>query len=253
MSGGYAPASLHQLYDAIKLPSKVLSGILGDDTHFRDGGYHVPRAYCSSGDYSVQLPADRLGSPYAASALDVGLDAGDLRLAIDRLIAAGRANDPRVHGMRECFGSADGVRVIGWDRHNPDDAHDDTTTTSDQSHTWHLHVSVYRMWADTFAAIAGIASVINGTGISEGDEFELSSAEYDELHRQLDLVLNGRPEDPKKPGVQHLEGLVQIQSRFVDVDAQLAGMKAQLAVIVEAVTPPPPATSAKPSTRAAKS
>lgn len=163
------PKAIRALWDAIHegLPAAQLSGIVGNpETHFY--GYHRSRDFDitsgsqGSDDYSVVLEQDKKGAGDCASALDVTLPANLMKEVSQRLLDAGKAEDPRLHAMREFFGTIDGVKVIGWDRHNPDDAHDDTPTTSDSSHTWHIHLSLYREFADDVDALAPIASVFTG-------------------------------------------------------------------------------------------
>lgn len=170
------PAAIRALWDAIHeaLPRAQLSGIVGNPaSHFY--GYHRSRNWDvqfgseGAGDYSCVLPQDKLGKGDCASALDVTLPA-DLMVEVSkRLLAAGKANDQRLAAMREFFGTVDGQRVIGWDRHNPDNAHDDTPTSSDPSHLWHVHLSFYRLFADDFAALAPIADVFTSVHTEEED------------------------------------------------------------------------------------
>jgi hypothetical protein len=166
--GDRGPAAIFALWETISaaMPRAQLAGIVGDANH--TFGYHRSRDFCinegddGADDYSVVLAADKQGASDCASALDVSLPA-DLMIEVSkRLLAAGQADDPRLHAMREFFGTDDGVRVIGWDRHNPNDATDDTTTTSDTSHRTHVHLSFYRKFADDADALAPIASVFTG-------------------------------------------------------------------------------------------
>lgn len=159
MTTEYAPQALHDLYDRIRLGSKELSGIVGNDAHTY--GYHRGRNFVGPADYSVVLRADKGGDGNAACALDVRLNPADMQLATNRLMAACRNGDPRVTTLREFFGTQNGTRVTGWDRHDPS-VPDDTTTTSDPSHLWHLHLSIYRGRVADTAAVLQLADVING-------------------------------------------------------------------------------------------
>jgi hypothetical protein len=161
----YAPQNLRNLYDRIKLSSKQMSGIVGDSSHTY--GYHRGRHYVGPADYSVTLTADKTGDGEAACALDVKLSAADMELATKRLMAACRGNDPRVRCLREFFGTLDGTRVTGWDRHDPAALGDDGYTTSDDSHLWHIHLSIYRSLVLT-TAVLQIADVINGIPLPDG-------------------------------------------------------------------------------------
>lgn len=163
----YAPKTLLDTYARIKLSSKVLSGVKGDSKHTY--GYHRSRnALLAAGrtsDYSVVLQADKGGDGDACCGLDVSLNGPDMITASKRLMNACRQNDPRLTCWREWFGTMDGQRVTGWDRHDPATFSDDTPTTADSSHLWHIHGSAYRSTVNT-AAVLGFADVINGVSLA---------------------------------------------------------------------------------------
>jgi hypothetical protein len=150
------------------VPGAVLSGIVGDASHTY--GYHRSRNWIlasgqfGSGDYSVQLPQDHKGDADAAAALDISLPPDMIKLVTHRLIHAMRDNDARIRAVREVFGTVDGTHVTGWDRHNPDRITDDSWTSSDDSHLWHIHLSFYREFATDTAALAPIVNVCAGHG-----------------------------------------------------------------------------------------
>lgn len=161
MSNEYAPQSLHDLYDRVAVPSKQMSGIVGDSAHTY--GYHRGRNYVSHGDYSAVLAADLGGDGSAACALDIKLSAADMVTVTNRLMTAMRGGDPRTAPIREFFGTQDGRKVTGWDRHNPAVGGDDSFTTSDDSHLWHIHLSIYRSMVGNSALVGQVADVINGS------------------------------------------------------------------------------------------
>lgn len=147
-------------WDAIHkfMPQAQLSGIVGDRAHTY--GYHRGRNYVGRGDYSATQADDRAGPGEAASALDVTLNPSDMITVTKRLIAAVNRNDPRLHGLREFYGTTNGKVVTGRDvrTHN--------VVTSDPSHLWHIHCSGYRRWADDPASWVKIAEVFAGKGSS---------------------------------------------------------------------------------------
>lgn len=163
----YAPQTLRDLYSRIKFASRELSGIVGNTAHTY--GYHRSRnvllAAGRFSDYSVTLTADKTGDGDAACALDVKLSAADMITASKRLMAACRNHDPRVDDLREWFGTEDGQRVTGWDRHDPATFGDDSFTTSDGTHLWHIHLSIYRGRIGS-ATVLRIADVINGVPLA---------------------------------------------------------------------------------------
>lgn len=223
-----APKAIYALYDRVTVSSKVLSGIAGDASH--SFGYHVARNQLPPTDYSVVLPLDKLGASNCASALDIGLSTKDMILVSHRLLVACQDNDPRVSTVREFFGAdATDTVVIGWDRHDPNNTHDDTPSTSDDSHLWHVHISMYRVYANNAAAIAPIADVINGVPISEGlvmdkdvkARFDKMDAEISdtkaEVVRLSHIILFGRPDDPKTKVDEHVSGLEQVYEHLPPV------------------------------------
>jgi hypothetical protein len=153
----YAPAAIERLFQEIKavIPGALMGGILGDAAH--DGGYHRGRDYCAPGDYSTQLPEDQQGDGQAASALDLSwTTAADHYEVSQRLMDA--SDDSRMVAARSFFGSVDGRTVCGWDFYGG------YPVTSDDSHLWHIHLSILRKYANDWDALAPIADVITGGG-----------------------------------------------------------------------------------------
>lgn len=156
--GEYAPDAIRAVYDALTLPGKQLSGIIGDSAH--DYGYHRGRNYVGYGDYSAVLPPDLGGDGEAACGLDVSLPPDQMSAATQRLLNAVSSGDGRTAAVREFYGTVDGYNVVGWDQAYACPA------TSDSSHLWHIHISVYRQWANDHAVLLPIADVMNGGGSS---------------------------------------------------------------------------------------
>lgn len=100
MSGTVATPPVKQLaVDWSKkcgLKSAQISGILPDEAHVRRGGYHVGRRFQSADNYSVVRPDDKSGPDDTASAIDMTMNAEDMRLCTNRLVAAWtNLSDPR--------------------------------------------------------------------------------------------------------------------------------------------------------------
>ena len=122
-------------------------------------------------DYSVQLPIDRQGPGDKGSAFDWSFD--DARLRSDfrtiakfskRLYEAGENKDPRTYPLREFYGNTDGDRdVEGWSyyRNGP--------RSSDKSHLWHIHFSVWRKYINDAAAMRSILSILKGEDMPLSD------------------------------------------------------------------------------------
>jgi hypothetical protein len=161
----YAPAAIMGLYNDVKaaIPAAVLGGIQGDASH--DYGYHRGRNYVSASDYSVQLADDKQGSGDACSALDLSWTEAQWHYTVSaRLLDA--AGDERMMACREFYGSLDGQYVCGWDYAGG------YSVTSDDSHLWHVHLSILRRYADDAEALDGIAQVITGGSGGQPPETE---------------------------------------------------------------------------------
>jgi hypothetical protein len=159
----YAPDAIKQLFDDVQagIPSALMGGIQGDAAHTY--GYHRGRDYCtSSGDYSTQLAEDKQGDGQACSALDISWNRAEDQYAASRRLLDAK-HDDRMRAARSFFGSTDGVTVCGWDYAG------DYPTSSDDSHLWHVHLSILRKYATDYAALAPIADVITGTGGKDQD------------------------------------------------------------------------------------
>jgi hypothetical protein len=156
----YAPAAIRQLFDAIHkgIPAATLSGIIGDRAHAY--GYHRARAVLPRSDYSVQVASDTRGDGWAASALDVSLPPEHMKLVTGRLIAAAKGRDTRLRAVREFCGTTNGTVTHGYDLHSGRESLGEW----DNSHLWHVHLSIYRQFANDAAALAPIAAVMTGSG-----------------------------------------------------------------------------------------
>lgn len=176
----FAPTAIHALFDLIhaRIPDAQLSGILGDQSHTY--GYHRARAVLPPSDYSVELAEDKLGDAWSASALDVKLPTALMETVTARLMTAMKGHDPRVKALREFFGTLNGSDVTGWDQRSPTTPYDDCATTSDDSHLWHVHLSIYREFANDANALAPIADVIAGVQLDE-EEIPVDQATFNKL------------------------------------------------------------------------
>lgn len=152
---------IHKLDDDI-----ALGGIYANKR-----GYHNTRAANDAnwpGNYSVIHADDRKGPNDKAAAIDLtfrsaqGGDYKNIEKYSDRLYAAGKANDPRLHGWREFFGQCDAdTHVEGWDFRKDQD------TTSDSSHLWHIHASEVRAYVESMVNKQCFLSVIKGETLDE--------------------------------------------------------------------------------------
>ncbi|GHH40514.1 hypothetical protein GCM10017774_34020 [Lentzea cavernae] len=131
-------------------------------------GYHNTRAGNRSDDYSVTDPQDQGGPSNLAAAYDWTFpDAqrgsyGTIAVYSNRLLAAGRANDPRLEGWREFFGQTDNdTAVEGWDFRKK------VAASSDSSHLWHIHLSENRDRVTSHDNKVALLSVLKGETVNQ--------------------------------------------------------------------------------------
>jgi len=148
-------------------PKSKLGGVLA-----RKPGYHNSRDHLPASDYSVrEFSVDRQGEADEGCAIDwtfPDAQAGDYRTISKyskRLLAAGQAGrtaDPRTVYIREFFGQIDSDSTVeGWDfaKH--------TTSSSDSSHLWHIHISLHRAYSQDAKAAAAILSILSGESVQD--------------------------------------------------------------------------------------
>lgn len=145
-------------------PTVELGGIYADKP-----GYHNTRAGNSPSNYSVILPPDKLGPSDKAAAIDLtfpNAQSGNyttISKYSSRLLKSGKdPNDLRGNYLREFFGNADSdTQVEGWDFYYA------TTSTSDSSHLWHIHISFLRKYVTSLTAMNAVLSILKGETYAE--------------------------------------------------------------------------------------
>jgi hypothetical protein len=199
-----APAAIQQLWSDVleRIPRAQLGGIVGDVNH--SFGYHLARQDLPQSDYSVQLGLDRMGASDCASALDVTLPADLMKTCTARLLAAAKARDPRLKGLREFCGTLDGSVTYPWDLSTNES---EGVGSWDDSHLWHIHLSFYRAYADSYDVLAPIADVLAGTQealmVTADDETKIRAIVHDELNKSFTSFFRGK--DGKPHGVEFLD------------------------------------------------
>ena len=186
-------AAIQHLFDRLKnggYPTAQMGGIYANKP-----GYHNKRDNLPPSDYSVQLPDDQLGSGGNAAALDITLNPADMPRLTQRLIDLTVARDARIQTLREFFGTTDGRTVVGMD------VRDVRWETSDDSHLWHVHISVFRRFAGDQYAMDIVADAIldvpssgpppetggGGTNPSQEDD-ELTPDQWTYVQTQLNEI-----------------------------------------------------------------
>lgn len=183
----HAPEGLKYFAREMVKLGGVLSGIVGDSAH--TWGYHRGRNYVSSGDYSVQLPEDRLGNGEAASAVDWSLSTSLMKTMSTRLAQACDRGDPRVKCLREWYGTTNGTSVTGRTHSGSSDT-SWSFASSDSSHLWHIHFSFLRQHNNTISVMNDILSVLRGGPAGTTTESFLESGKPETwwLAKQLNLL-----------------------------------------------------------------
>jgi hypothetical protein len=139
-------------------PSAVISGIVGDAAHAREGGYHISREDQPSNNYSVVRADDRGGPSNRAAAVDISMNTSDMSKCDARLRKAfnNRKADPRMKYINAWN---------GWD--GQDDAQRNDVVTGDltyatDDHKWHVHLEVRRKYVNDMNAMKAILSILKG-------------------------------------------------------------------------------------------
>lgn len=163
----YAPPALldfaYKFEDRIS--SAVFSGIVADlSTH--SYGFHLSARQLSfnRGDYSLADADNWAGGqadPDAAAGVDESMSTADMITVTRRLVASWEdPNDHRLDCLYSFIGTLDGRTVVRYVCH-PDNW-GGPFYDADDSHLWHLHLSVLRNHVHDAAALAGVLSVITG-------------------------------------------------------------------------------------------
>lgn len=162
---GIAPDAIKYLWDRLEQlePDSELGGICA----FKPG-YHASRKENKANwpnDYSIQDPEDQGGDDDWCAAIDWTFPEAQsghyatINKYSKRLMASGEdVNDARLNNLREFFGNTDSdVKTEGWDFRAAV-----KTTSADNSHAWHIHISFDRKWANDRPTMDRLISVLQG-------------------------------------------------------------------------------------------
>lgn len=139
------------------------SGIFANKSGYHNSRNNLKRTRPS--DYSIQLAVDKEGPGDLGSAIDLSFDSARLHGDYHNiakwsqvLLNAGQRKDPRAYPLREFQGNIDLDRdVEGWSFYR---GH--ALTSSDKTHLWHIHLSIYRKYINDEAAMRSILSILKG-------------------------------------------------------------------------------------------
>ncbi len=142
--------------------SARVSGILPDAAHIRRGGYHVSRRDNPDGNYSIVRPDDKSGPDNMAAAIDMTMNAADMRTCTLRLVEAYKnPADPRrkyINAFNGFLGSGSAQR---WD------VYARKTKTASADHKWHVHLEVRRKYVVSATAMRAILSLLRGQSLAD--------------------------------------------------------------------------------------
>lgn len=184
---------IRDLYLGAGQQDEVLSGIVGDSLH--SFGFHLSyndlkRLGKAGSDYSLHQQRDRQGGldhPDDASALDVHFGPVGMVIVTKRLIAAAKANDPRMRALYEFCGTTNGKSPHPYtvDTHTDDP---NNFQGWDVSHVTHVHLSIHRDVCNNFTAIQGVADVIAGIPLKYAptDPKWSDTVTQDEINKMID-------------------------------------------------------------------
>jgi hypothetical protein len=142
--------------------SAKLSGIVPDRDHLKKGGYHCSRQdQPSDGNYSVIRPDDKGGPDDASAAIDMTMNAADMRLCTSRLVVVyGNPDDPRRKYINAFNGTTNNRSAQRWDVY----ARKIKAATAD--HLWHVHLEIRRRYVSSATAMRAILSILRGESLA---------------------------------------------------------------------------------------
>jgi murein L,D-transpeptidase YcbB/YkuD len=146
------------------LSSAVMSGIVGDLSHQVKGGFHISRQDQSNpNNYSVVRPEDKSGNgaDNAASAVDMTLNAADMKTCTARLVTAfSNTLDPRRKYLNAFNGWTGSGSATRWD------VYARTTAVASADHKWHVHLEFRRKYSASPTAMAAVLSILKGASVA---------------------------------------------------------------------------------------
>jgi len=179
---GIAPDAIEYLWDRLHElePSSKLGGICA----FKPG-YHASRKENKANwphDYSIQDSADQGGDENWCCAIDwtfPDAQAGHyatINKYSKRLMASGEdPNDERLDNLREFFGNTDtDVKTEGWDYR-----YAESSTSSDDTHAWHIHISFDRWAANDRPTMDRLIAVLQGEDMATAEEIAKTTLTLD--------------------------------------------------------------------------
>lgn len=131
-------------------------------------GYHSSRSENQArwpGNYSIRVSLDKQGPSDKAAAIDYTMSDSEMRRRTRYLAEAAARNDPRLAAVREFYGTLDSRTVFGRIKDSRNGPW--RSSTSDNSHLWHIHISVFRAYTDKWDELRPILSVLAGESLED--------------------------------------------------------------------------------------
>src|SRR5690606_15357818 len=126
-------------------------------------GYHSSREENLArwpGNYSIRLALDKQGPADKAAAIDYTMSDSEMRRRTRYLADAAARNDPRLAAVREFYGTLDSRTVFGRIKDSRNGPW--RSSTADNSHLWHIHISIFRAYVDQWDELSPVLSVLAG-------------------------------------------------------------------------------------------
>jgi len=144
-------------------PKSQLGGIYANKRGYHNKRENLPMPGYTF-DYSIdEFSIDKQGPADEASAIDwtfPDAQSGNystISKYSKRLYAVRGGNDSRTVYMREFFGQIDSDSTVeGWDYGK------NKASSSDSSHLWHIHISIFRKYINSTGAMKAILSILKG-------------------------------------------------------------------------------------------
>jgi sulfite reductase alpha subunit-like flavoprotein len=186
------------------IPGVKLGGIYANKS-----GYHnTVKANKANwpGNYSIKLALDLTKPDDKARAIDLTMSDAEMRKRTGYLRDAAARNDERLYAVREFYGTLDSKKVFG--RIKDSEKGSWRASTSDSSHLWHVHISIFTKYVGNLEAMRAIASVLKGESLSawKTGQGDLSMfPEYGEQGRHVEFWQRVLKEAGYNPG--ELDGI----------------------------------------------
>jgi len=158
---GYITDEMWNLWLTVEgiIPGVRLGGIYA----YKSGYHNTVNSNKKSwpNDYSIRLALDLTQPDNKARAIDLTMDNRQMVLRTSLLQQS--ALDPvdsRLRCVREFYGTLNTTSVYGLIKDNEEGPW--RFASSDASHLWHIHISIFTTYVDVSAVLAGIVSVLSG-------------------------------------------------------------------------------------------